>query len=454
MKNDILFKLSFLISRLIYLIVRKMGKKGTALPGKIAMKIKPDILNDLSSRCDNIAIVSGTNGKTTTNNLSNHIFKGKDFKVLSNLNGSNMIQGVISPFIIDKKKHYDWGIFEVDEGSMPVINKYMVPDYIILTNFFRDQLDRYGEVEKVIKTVYDSIKHESTTLILNGDSPTSLYFDDLKNSKIYYSLEKTKFSRDDETSAESVTCPKCNNKLNYEYITYGNIGKYYCLKCGVKNPKPHYVISKTELKDNLYDFTVCDKYGSSKIKLGLLGIYNLYNVLGAISLARENNFSYDLIKKQIENFEFKEGRMEIINTSSSKVILGLTKNPIGLSEILSIIWADNSKKSVMFVLNDYAPDGRDISWIWDVFIKENNDFSNIDKFFCVGTRAEEIALRLKYIDFPEEKLVIYHSKDRYDIEEPILTIISQNNKNYILGTFTAMPEAKKIIMKIKKEESL
>ena len=173
-------KLSFSTAQLF-------GKKGTALPGKVALTLKPDLLEELSKKCDKIVFVTGTNGKTTTNNLSTHIFKGAYNDVLSNLNGSNMIQGVLTPFITDSKEHYDIGIFEVDEGSVPVVSEFMEPDYFIITNFFRDQLDRYGEVENTIKLVHDAICPK-TTLIINTDEPSLLRFDDLPNKKVFYGL--------------------------------------------------------------------------------------------------------------------------------------------------------------------------------------------------------------------------------------------------------------------------
>ena len=284
-------------------VVQMAGRKGTSLTGKIALAVKPDILNDFAKKCDKIALITGTNGKTTTNNLANHIFKGKDYDIVSNLNGSNMITGVTSSFIQNHRDHYNWGIFEVDEGSMPNVTRYLPSDYIIITNFFRDQLDRYGEVENTINLVQKSSKRHNSTLILDADSPISLYFQDSDQPKVYYSLKKNPFSKDSANVEESVFCPVCGHKLDYEYINYGNHGKFSCSKCGAKNHEADYVIDEVTFKNGGYEFTVKDKKESAKINLNLLGIYNVSNALAAIALARENGFSYDLIKQQIENFE-------------------------------------------------------------------------------------------------------------------------------------------------------
>lgn len=434
-------------------VVQMAGRKGTSLTGKIALAVKPDILNDFAKKCDKIALITGTNGKTTTNNLANHIFKGKDYDIVSNLNGSNMITGVTSSFIQNHRDHYNWGIFEVDEGSMPNVTKYLPSDYIIITNFFRDQLDRYGEVENTINLVQKSSKRHNSTLILDADSPISLYFQDSDQPKVYYSLKKNPFSKNSANVEESVFCPVCGHKLDYEYINYGNHGKFSCSKCGAKNHEADYVIDEVTFKNGGYEFTVKDKKESAKINLNLLGIYNVSNVLAAIALARENGFSYDLIKQQIENFEYKLGRMERISVNGCDVVLVLSKNPVGLSEVFSTIKFDEDKKSFMFILNDYAPDGKDISWIWDAYFKEIAATTNIDKFYCVGTRAEEVALRLKYADFPTSKIKIYHSKDQSDVVECVEEIVAENDKAYIIGTFTAMPEARKVLMKLKGEKA-
>ena len=297
------------MGKLSFSVAQKFGKKGTALPGKVAMKFNSNLLGELKDKCDKIVFITGTNGKTTSNNLSTHVLKGGFDNVLSNLNGSNMIQGVLTPFITDYKDSYDVGIFEVDEGSVPVVSQYMKPDYFIITNFFRDQLDRYGEVETTIKMVHDSISPD-TVLIINSDEPSLLRFDDLPNKKVYYGIDKTKFAQDDIDVAESIFCPKCGNRLSYDYIYYGNVGKYHCNKCGVENHKADYFIEDADLINGSYSFTVKNNGTEEDYVLNLMGLYNLYNSLGVISLAKEIGLDYELIKERIDNFEYRLGRME------------------------------------------------------------------------------------------------------------------------------------------------
>lgn len=449
--TSIISNLSMFVGKISYLVAKKMGKKGTALPGKVALKLNPSLLEDVSKKCNRTIMITGTNGKTTTNNLLNHVLNGSFKNIASNLNGSNMIQGVVTPFITNSKKTYDWGVFEVDEGSVPKVSQFLSPDYFIITNFFRDQLDRYGEVENTIKMVHDSIKPE-TTLIINADDPSLLRFDDLPNKKIYYSFDENSFSKTDVTVAESVFCPKCGKRLNYEYINYGNIGKFSCPKCGAKNPEPDYSISSVQLREGVYDFVISHNGENEGLTLNLMGMYNLYNCLAVITLAKEIGLDYNMIKHQIETFEYKLGRMETISFKNKDVILVLSKNPIGLSEVFSTFTYDNNEKTVMFILNDYGPDGKDISWIWDANFEEVSNMQNLKKFYCVGTRAEDAALRLKYADFENyDDIVIYPSKNQFDIDDAIEDILSENTKSYIVGTFTAMPEARKYLLKKQKE---
>ena len=436
-------KLSFSTAQLF-------GKKGTALPGKVALTLKPDLLEELSKKCDKIVFVTGTNGKTTTNNLSTHIFKGAYNDVLSNLNGSNMIQGVLTPFITDSKEHYDIGIFEVDEGSVPVVSEFMEPDYFIITNFFRDQLDRYGEVENTIKLVHDAICPK-TTLIINTDEPSLLRFDDLPNKKVFYGLNKTQFAKDDISVAESIFCPNCGNRFTYDYVNYGNIGKFHCEKCGTKNHDADYFLESVDLDDGSYKFTVKHNGEDKDYVLNLRGLYNLYNTLGVITLCSELGIDYEIIKDRIENFEYRLGRMETFHFSKKDLILVLSKNPVGLSEVFSTITYDDAPKSMMFIINDYEPDGVDVSWLWDANFEEIKNVKNLKNFYCVGTRAEDLALRVKYAGIDESIIKIFPAKDQFDINQAVDELSNEDIKSYLIASFTAMPEARKILLKKEKE---
>jgi len=448
MSLNLRFKFTVFIGKLIFLGLNLLGKQGTALPGKIALKLYPNILKEMGKKCKKILIISGTNGKTTTNNLINHILNGKYDNVVSNLKGANMIQGVVTSFIVNNKNSYDWGVFEVDEGSVPNVTKYIDPNYIILTNFFRDQLDRFGEVENTIKIVHESIKNLDSTLILNGDDPSSLKFNDLNNEKIYYGLNENKFSKPENTVAEAIFCRKCGNRLDYDFISYGNVGKYYCNECNFKRPNLDYLAESIDIKDNNYEFTAKTKNTKNKrICFKYLGIYNIYNSVSAIAFASENDLELSFIKERVETFDYKLGRMETIEFPDKTVVLVLSKNPVGLSEVLTTFSYDESKKSLMFILNDTPADGKDVSWIWDADIEQLNKIKNIANFYCSGVRAEDVALRIKYAGFDMKKIKIYSSSNENDIKAPLNDILNQDiEKAFIIGTFTATPIIRTILM--------
>ncbi|KZX12135.1 MurT ligase domain-containing protein [Methanobrevibacter filiformis] len=450
--NKLRFTFSIFIGKLAFLGLKLLKKQGTALPGKIALKIYPNILKYMGNKCDKIVIITGTNGKTTTNNLINHVLSGK-YSVVSNIKGSNMIQGVVTPFIVDSAKRYDWGVFEVDEGSIPIVSQYITADYMILTNFFRDQLDRYGEVDSTVKLVKSAIK-PGTTLILNGDDPLNSKFEELPNKKIYYGVLKNKLSKSELSVAEAIFCSKCGNRLEYNYLNYGNIGHYKCRECGLERPKLKYYVSSVDVESNKYKFTansLTEK--NSKFVFRYLGLYNIYNCIAAIAFSYENGLKYDYVKNKLENFDYKLGRMETIKFKTKDVILILSKNPVGLSEVLSTIGYDTNKKSVMFVLNDASADGKDISWIWDADMEQIANINTINKFYASGHRSEEVALRLKYAGFDEEKIKIYESTKENNIKNSIKNLLKDGeSKSYVIGTFTAMPVARNILIKEQTKE--
>jgi lipid II isoglutaminyl synthase (glutamine-hydrolysing) len=419
--------------------------QGTALPGKVALKFNPDLLELIDSKCKNKLVITGTNGKTTTNNLINHILAGKYPNLLSNLMGANMPQGIASAYLNDLKEEYDWGIFEVDEGSFQDIVKHINPDYVLITNFFRDQLDRFGEIENTAKMVYDAIKPLETTLILNADDPFVVKFKDLDKPSIYFGVEKTNFSSLNQSVVESRFCPECNEGLDYEYYNYGQLGKYHCNNCGFENPDYEYKISSIEYVKNSYEFTINTSHNDSgKINFGYDGIYNAYNCCGAVAFAKEIGLDMDNISSRIGTFDYKLGRMENFEYISKIIKIVLVKNPIGLTEVLNSITNDERKKSVLFILNDNPADGTDVSWIWDSNVEIMQNIKNLENIKCSGIRAEDIALRIKYAGLNVEPLLVNHN-----IEDDIAEALKDDVEIvYILPTYTAVYNTREIVLNI------
>lgn len=417
--------------------------KGTALPGKIALRLNPDLLDIINSRCKRKIIITGTNGKTTTNNLINHILKSNYGNILSNLMGANMPQGVASAFINNIQDEYDWGIFEVDEGSFPDVVRYVKPDYVLITNFFRDQLDRFGEIENTANIVYEALKPLDTTLILNSDDPLVARFQELNKKSIFYGVDKSSYSTIVQSVAESRFCPICNGSLEYEYYNYGQLGKYHCEKCGFSNPEYDFQISSINYSKDKYRFVVKTPMGkNNKIVFGYDGIYNSYNCCAAIAFSIESGMDIEKISTRIENFEYKLGRMENFEYNNKIIKIALTKNPIGLSEVLNSIANDKRKKSILFILNDNPADGTDVSWIWDANVETINNIENLTKIYCSGIRAHDIALRIKYVEFKADIVEI-----DADMEKSIEKALDQEVEIvYILPTYTAVYQARDMVL--------
>ena len=416
----------------------------TAMPGKVALKLNPDLLSTLNTRCKKKVIITGTNGKTTTNNLINHILNSQYDDVLSNLRGANMPQGVASAFLHNTKQKYDWGVFEVDEGSFPDVVEYIKPDYVIITNFFRDQLDRFGEIENTAKIVYEALKPLDTTLILNADDPMVSKFKDLGKRSIYYGVERSQFSTMNQRVVESRFCPVCASSLDYEYFNYGQLGKYQCSNCDFNNPEYDYKITSVIYSEDAYKFNVINSMGmANEVIFRYDGMYNAYNCCAAIAFSIEAGLDIDTVAERIENFEYKLGRMENIEFNDKMVKVVLVKNPIGLSEVLKSISNDQRKKSILFILNDNPADGTDVSWIWDADVEVINNINNIESVHCSGIRAHDIALRIKYSEY-NEKIVEIDT----NIEDSIATVLGKDVEIvYILPTYTAVYLTRDIIMR-------
>jgi len=413
------------------------------MPGKVALTIYPDILKLVDERCQNKIIITGTNGKTTTNNLLTHILRQEYSHVLSNLRGANMIQGLVSAFLHDRKKSYEWGIFEVDEVSFKRVTQHLKPDYVLVTNFFRDQLDRYGEIDKAFQDILEALEPLDTTLILNADDPLVSNFRKLHKRNIYYGVAHNQQSTTQQKIVESRFCPACSSYLDYDYYNCGQLGKYHCPDCGFSNPEYDYHITEIDYQDHQFHYQFKDKNGKIKdIKFPYEGIYNAYNCCAALTTALEVGLPLDRVAHSIEHFEYHLGRMENFQFPDKIAKIALVKNPIGLSETINSVSLDERTKDMLFILNDNPADGKDVSWIWDAEVEKMVNVKNIKKIYCSSRRAEDIALRLKYAGVPEELVEIDDNMD-----QAIGKVLKKDVEIvYLLPTYTAVFQARELVL--------
>ncbi|HMK54511.1 MAG TPA: MurT ligase domain-containing protein [Methanobacteriaceae archaeon] len=404
------------------------------------MAIYPDILKVVNQRCQRKVIITGTNGKTTTNNLLTHVTKGQ-YSVLSNLRGANMPQGLVSAFLNDLNSNYDWGVFEVDEGSFERVVQDIKPDYVVITNFFRDQLDRYGEIEKAFQDIFESLEPLDTTLILNADDPLVSNFQKMRKRSVYYGVGENQFSNQDQIVVETNFCPSCNSRLNYTYFNYGQLGKYHCMKCGFKNPPYQYQITSIEYRDPGYNFEFQAGERLNKVSFQYEGIYNAYNCCAAMTAALEMGMNPNLVMDRIGSFEYFLGRMENFDINGKNVKVALVKNPIGLGEVLKTLSLEENAKNLLMILNDNAADSTDVSWIWDAEVEAIKNVKNLKSINFSGKRPYDMALRFKYTGISTENFKVEENMDlalERVLNEEVKTV-------YILPTYTAVFQVRELL---------
>jgi len=437
-----------LIGKFIHFVsyLFNIGSGGT-WPGEIALLLKPDIFSYFISQLNKgLIIVAGTNGKTTTAKMIRQII-GK--RVIHNQSGANLLNGLVSAFIekasLDGKIDADFAVLEVDENTLPsaISNiKYPWPGcqdrqisktkeknkklIIVLLNLFRDQLDRYGEVDAIASKWQKVLKGlpSDSTVILNADDPQIAYLGkSLKSKVVYFGIDRPdKFLPKIEHATDSIYCHVCGGKLFYKGIYFSHLGIWFCGNCGNSRPKPD-----------------IENYSSA-----MPGLYNEYNTLAAVSVGRELGIKEKMIKTSLASFTPAFGRQEEFEIGNKKIKMFLSKNPAGFNASLRTV-LDLKPKSLLLVLNDRIPDGRDVSWIWDV------DFEMIPENICViasGDRVYDMGLRMKYTmqeckNARMQKLIIEENL-RKAIEKG-LNKIKTGNTLYILPTYSAMLEVRKIL---------
>ncbi|MEY8445514.1 Mur ligase family protein [Enterococcus ratti] len=412
-------------------------KGGSSLPGKLALKIDPHILDSLAKDYQ-VVVVTGTNGKTLTTALTVNILRQQFDEVLTNPTGANMVQGIVSTFLQAKPKkgQKKFAVLEIDEASLSKVTEYMKPELFLFTNIFRDQMDRYGEIYTTYKMIVDgAAKSPNATIISNGDSPI---FNSVKtvNPRKYYGFNHKK---DQEQLAhyntDGVLCPNCHHILHYKMITYANLGKYYCPNCDFKRPKLDYCLTNMVHIDNVSANFIIDGYEYG-IEVG--GMYNVYNALAATAVAEHFNVAPEKIKQGLGYDEKVFGRQEIININGKKCTLILVKNPVGINQVIDMIGLAPYPFSLVALLNANYADGIDVSWIWDGNFEHFADM-NIPAVISGGDRHTDMTLRLKVAGISEDKLI-----ETKEINEAIKNIKQLPTEHvYILATYTAVLQLRK-----------
>ena len=441
-----------LIANLVATIARtasRLSNKGggTTLPGLLAEKIDPNIITKLSNKLlYGVILITGTNGKTTTAKMLAAILSANGLDVIYNSSGSNLSRGIASFLslnsnIFGTKIKGDIAIFEVDEATMPEITKKVVPKLILVTNLFRDQLDRYGELNTTASIISSAIEIvPESILVLNADDPLVANLNNHNHQVRYFGINDS-IETKSHGAIDSKNCLKCGKELDYEHRYFGHLGDYKCPECSWKRPRLDYSLSNLELSvdRSKAQFNFPENQVSLEIKLP--GLYNLYNALAASAVASELAVKPETIRANIEKVTAAFGRMELVHIDKKKIFLLLVKNPTGFTQVIETLCYDNKQKNLFFLLNDNFADGTDVSWIWDAELELLNKLST--KIVVSGIRAEDLVLRLKYADF--NLCDIHMEKNIEKALEDALANIKDYETLYLLSTYTAMLEIRKIL---------
>ena len=421
------------VAKSVTFIVRSL-RLGAAsvLPGSIARRIEPRLLQLLSQQVKNgVILIAGTNGKTTTALLLCTILERKGYRIAHNSTGANLENGLISALLetttLLGTLNVDYAILEVDENIVPRVLTPLQPRIILCLNLFRDQLDRYGEVDTISKrwTKVISTLPAETVVIPNADDPTlSNLGQQLPQRVLFFGLnEPEHYLEAIPHAVDSIYCPKCGHSLDYKGVYLSHLGDFTCPKCGFSKSKP--------------------TLESSEWSQILVGLYNKYNTLAAATAAIELGVDEATIRDTINNFQAAFGRAEDLIINGKRVRILLSKNPVGTNETIRVV-TQSTDKTTLLVLNDRTPDGTDVSWIWDVDTEKLVERGGT--LVVSGDRVYDMALRLRYSQKScESRLNLIVEEDLRQAIATALEHTPENETLHILPTYSAMLEVREVL---------
>jgi UDP-N-acetylmuramyl tripeptide synthase len=411
---------------------------GTTLPGDIARAIDPHVLTKLSQDLtQGSVVITGTNGKTTTARLISWLLEGAGSKVVANRAGANLIFGVTAAAVNqagpDGKLRADWGVFEIDEASLPKAVAEIQPHTTLVLNLFRDQLDRYGELESIAKKIEQALSPlpETAHVILNADDPRVAEIGlSLARKPTWYGLDDPAVAQKQlPHAADARTCPRCGASLIFNAVYVGHDGVYRCPNGDFERPTPD--ITATDIKLDGFDSLEATIAGT-RIAMPLGGLYNCYNVLAAFAAARTLGLTPDHIAQRLQTFKAAFGRQERIEYRGRKIVLVLSKNPAGFNETVRTAVDLAKGRKFIIGLNDRKADGTDVSWIWDVDFEQLKGKSEV--VIPAGIRAHDLAVRLKYAGVKAEE----PQTDPARALDKLLELTKEGDSVHLLCTYTAM----------------
>jgi UDP-N-acetylmuramyl tripeptide synthase len=461
------FAVKLAAARAVGSVVRRAGRGGgTSLPGKVLMRLEPHAIARLSGRlAQGSVVVSATNGKTTTAAMIAAVLERTGRTLVHNRAGANMAGGVASALATASRRGGsriagDIGLFEVDEFWLGSVAAELEPRAMLLSNLFRDQLDRYGELDTIADRWAEVVARRApgTRLVLNADDPlvadlaragaaadtpappTATTLDDPLRP-LHFGIEDDSLAQAElQHASDSKHCRRCGHAYAYDVVLLAHLGRYHCPNCGARRPEPAVRAQDVELHGiRSAAFTLATPEGRARVELPLPGLYNVYNALGAAALCLSLGVQLPDVVAGLGAVAPAFGRAETVELSGRPTSILLVKNPAGANEVLRTLALEGGALEVFGVLNDGIADGRDVSWVWDA------DWEllapHLRRMTCSGTRAPELALRLKYAGVDPEKLVVVE-----DLADGLdLALASGSGPLYVVPTYTALLELRGLL---------
>jgi lipid II isoglutaminyl synthase (glutamine-hydrolysing) len=433
------------LARLLRAVSRRLGRSGgTTAPGRLLLRLSPGSLGRMAHELDEGSLlVSATNGKTTTSAMLAACLERDGRAVVHNRAGSNMAWGVATALLDAGRKPGQLGLFEVDEAWLPSVAEQVEPRLLLLSNLFRDQLDRYGELELLADRWADLVGRldGQASFVLNADDPLVADLGRERARVTYFGVEDDSQALPGmQHAADSKHCRNCGHAYVYEAVYLGHMGRYRCPNCGRERPHPQVAATRVQL-DGMTGSRVelRTPSGPLTLRLPLPGLYNVYNAVAATATALELGVPLATVGEALEGFSGAFGRVETIEIGGRRLSILLIKNPAGANEVLRTLTLEDGALDLWLGLNDRIADGRDVSWIWDA------DFEvlagRVRRAVCSGTRAEEMALRLKYAGIEAELEV------ERDLERSLDSAVAgaSDGRVYALPTYTALLELRDLL---------
>lgn len=442
--------IAILLCKALRLVSRLLNRGGTAMPGRWALRVCPDLL-EILARDVKTVVITGTNGKTTGARMIEQAFEEAGLSYFANRSGANLISGITTEFVMNAnfmgEPTREYAIIECDEGAARRVFAQLKPRVAVVTNLFRDQLDRFGEVTYTLQSIREALQATpDTVMCLNADcSLCSSLAGDLPNKAVYFGLEKGAVpSRTKPELSDASHCIRCGGEYAYDYINYGHLGGFSCPRCGYARHRADYAV--TDVTEQLADSStvIMDIKGEKQIvTVNLPALYNVYNAAGALAAAMEMGIDAGTAVKALADFKCGFGRMEQFELGSRGAKMMLVKNPAGCNQVLEFLQNIKEQFVLVISLNDRTGDGKDISWIWDTEFELLCGLGGrLEKIAVTGDRAPDMYLRLKYAGIDSRFLEL-----ESDCDALVDWMAKQEKPVFIMPTYSAMLDIRQAIVR-------